>query len=81
MFNKLETPMDNNINVENGNLSAFCAILLGITTWLTPQNVEYGLKILVAIGSIVTAVMAVRYYYFATLEKKKLLEDDKKKSK
>lgn len=75
MFNKLETPMDNNINVENGHLSAFCAILLGITTWLTPQNVEYGLKILVAVGSIVTAVMAVRYYYFATLEKKKNLND------
>ena len=75
MFNKLETPMDNNINVENGNLSALCSVLLGIVTWFTPQNVEYGLKILVAIGSIVTAVMAVRYYYFATLEKKKSLDD------
>lgn len=78
MFNKLETPMDNNINVENGNVSAFFAIILGITTWLTPQNVEYGLKILVAIGSIVTAIMAVRYYYFATLEKKKSLNEKKR---
>lgn len=76
MFNKLETPMDNNINVENGNMSAFCSVLLGIVTWFTPQNVEYGLKILVAIGSIVTAVMAIRYYYFATKEKKRLLDDE-----
>jgi len=70
--------MDNNIKVENGNLSACCAILLGLTTWLTPQNVEYGLKILVAIGSIITAIMAVRYYYYATKEKKKILEDSKR---
>ena len=72
--------MDNNINVENGNLSAFCAIFLGITTWLTPQNVEYGLKIIVAIGSIVTAIMAIRYYAAATKEKKqslKNMEDEK----
>lgn len=70
--------MDNNTNLENGNLTAGMSILLGILTWATPENVEYGLKVLVAFGSISTAIMAVRYYYFATKEKKKRLSEKSK---
>lgn len=65
--------MSDNLNVENGHLSAVSSILLGIVTFATPENVEYSLRIAVAIGSLVTAIMAIRYYHFATKEKKKKL--------
>lgn len=74
--NKLETPMSDNVNVENGNASAATSIVLGIMTWLTPENAELGLKVLVAIGSIITAIMAIRYYYFATIHQKNKIKKD-----
>lgn len=67
--------MDNNIKVENGNLSALCSVTLAFVSWFTPENVEYALKFFVAIGSIGTAIMAVRYYYFATVEKKQQIKE------
>lgn len=73
--------MNDNVNVENGHVSAFCSLLLGIITWFTPENIEWTLRIIVAAGSILTAIVAVRYYSFAIKEKKlkiKQLKDEKK---
>lgn len=69
--------MSDNVHVENGNASAISSILLGIVTFTTPEGIEYWLKIAVGLGSLVTAIMAVRYYHFATLEKKKKLNERK----
>lgn len=65
----------------NGNNSLLLSILLGIFSWVTPQNVDIGLKIITALGAVVAAVFAARYHYYATKEKKesikKLMEDKK----
>lgn len=61
-------------NVHNGNLSAIISFILGGITFLTGDNFEYLLKILVMLGSITTAIMAIVYYYHAIREKKKSLD-------
>ena len=59
---------------ENGNLSLLGSILLGIISWFTPENVDLVLKIVTAIGAIVSAIFAARYYWYATKEKKATLK-------
>lgn len=56
----------NTNNSMNGDTSAIASIFLGIITWFSPGNIDLGIKILVGLGSIGTAIMAMRYYYFAT---------------
>ncbi len=68
-----------NHSLENGNQSFLISIILGILTWFTPDTVELGVKIVVGIGSIVTAIMACRYYYYSIKEKKQLIEEHKNK--
>lgn len=65
--------------VYNGNLSAITAITLSIWTFFTGSNVESLLRILMAVGSIVTAIMAITYYYLAIKEKRKSLKSIKDK--
>jgi len=58
---------------QNGNLSALASFTLGAITWLTSTDVELILRLLVGVGSVITAIMAIRYYYYAIVEKKKML--------
>lgn len=61
------------MNAQNGNLSAGTSFILGAITWFSHMDIEFAIRVLVGIGSIITAFMAVRYYYFAIVEKKKIL--------
>lgn len=59
---------------ENGNMSLLGSIFLGMISWLTPENIDIGLKVLTGIGAIVSAILACRYYWYATKEKKESLK-------
>jgi len=58
----------------NGNNSLLISIILGIFSWMTPENVDIGLKILTAAGAVTAAIFAVRYHIVATRVKNKELE-------
>lgn len=78
LYNKKFKKVNNN-NIINGDMSALSAILLGIVTWFTPENVENSVKILAGIGSIITAILAIRYYTLAIKEKKLQIKEKQKK--
>lgn len=59
---------------ENGHLSLCGSVFLGIISWFSPQNIDMGLKIITAIGALVSAILAARYYLYATKEKKEILK-------
>ena len=59
---------------ENGNISFFGAVLLGMFSWLTPGNIDLTLKILTAGGALAAAIFAVRYHWYATQDKKEILK-------
>jgi hypothetical protein len=63
---------------ENGNVSLMGTIFLGIISWLTPENIDLGLKVITGIGALVSAILAARYYWYATKEKKQSLKKMKK---
>lgn len=60
--------------VENGRLSLCGTVVLGILSWLTPQNIDIGLKVITGLGALVSAILAGRYYWYATKEKKENLK-------
>lgn len=67
--------------VESGHLTFFGSVILGAISWLTPENIDLGLKIVTGIGALVSGILAARYYWYATKEKKEKLrqlreEDD-----
>lgn len=64
--------MDNPSN--NGDNSLLISIILGVFSWMTPERVDVGLKILTALGAITAAVFAIRYHIAATRVKNKELE-------
>lgn len=55
------------------------SIILNIWSWLTPSNVDLGMKLIAAIFAIITSVAAYRYYTSGKrknqLEIKKILKD------
>jgi hypothetical protein len=59
---------------ENGNVSLLGTIFLGIISWMTPENIDLGLKIITGAGALVSAILAARYYWYATKEKKQSLK-------
>ncbi len=69
--------MDN--PAENGHVSFIGTIVLGVISWLTPENIDLGFKIITGIGAFVSAVLASRYYWYAAKEKKKALDDKSSK--
>ena len=60
-------------NGENGNISLFIGLLLGIFSFFI-NNIDIILKASVAIASIAAASMALRYHYYATKERKQQIE-------
>jgi hypothetical protein len=54
----------------NGNNSLLISILLGIFSWMTPEVVDIGVKIVTAAGAVIAAIFAARYHYYAAKEKK-----------
>lgn len=62
---------------ENGNVSLCGTIFLGIVSWLTPENIDLGLKVITGTGALVSAILAARYYWYATKEKKESLKRSK----
>lgn len=69
-----------NQSPEYANVSLFGTIFLGAVSWLTPETIDLGLKVVTGLGAVVSGVLAARYYWYATKEKKaalkKLQEDD-----
>jgi hypothetical protein len=63
-----------NNTAENGNISLCGTVFLGIVSWLTPENIDMGLKVITGIGALVSAILAARYYWYATKEKKEALK-------
>lgn len=75
--------MDNSAHI-HGNNSLVIAIILGIFSWLTPDRVDLGLRIITAIGAVTAAIFAARYHYYAAKEKKeriKRFQKDRKDDK
>lgn len=69
--------MNSNFNLEHGNFSFLTSVFLGILAFFG-DNMEIIIRILVAIGSVATAVMACRYYYYNTKEKKQQINRNKR---
>lgn len=65
--------MDN--PAENGHVSLFGTIFLGMVSWLTPENIDLGLKVVTGFGALISAVLASRYYWYAAKEKKENLKN------
>lgn len=59
--------------VESGNLTFFGSIILGAISWLTPENIDLGLKVVTGAGALISGILAARYYWYATKEKKEAL--------
>jgi hypothetical protein len=59
---------------DNGNNSLLLTIFLGIFSWVTPETMDIGLKIITATGAVVAAFFATRYHYYAAKEKKEQLK-------
>lgn len=72
-------------NHTNGNTSLFLSIILGVFSWITPDNIDVidlFIKILTFIGAMTAAVMATIYHYYALKEKKASLRSyEKEKNK
>lgn len=64
--------MDN--SAENGHLSFLGSILLGIVSWFSPENIDTTIKIITALGALVSGALAARYYWYATKEKKQSIK-------
>lgn len=62
--------------LENGHLSFIGSITLGTISWFTPDNIDMTLKVITALGAVISAIFATRYYWYATKEKKKRLKKD-----
>lgn len=60
-------------NIGNGHISAIMSVLLGFGAAFSPENIDNTIRIILAISSLATAIMAIRYYYYATKEKKHAL--------
>lgn len=63
-----------NETVENGHISLLGTIVLGIISWFTPENVDMTVKLITALGAVISAILAGRYYWYATKEKKENLK-------
>lgn len=63
--------MDN--SASNGNISFLGTVFLGLVSWLTPENIDIGFKVMTGIGAVTCSILGARYYYYATLEKKRKL--------
>jgi hypothetical protein len=63
-----------NNTAEKGNISLCGTLFLGIVSWLTPENIDMGLKVITGIGALVSAILAARYYWYATKEKKETIK-------
>lgn len=63
-----------NHSAESGNTSLLSSIVLGIISWLTPENIDMSVKIVTGLGALISAVLAARYYWYATKEKKESLK-------
>lgn len=72
----------NNPSAEYGNISLCGTIFLGIVSWLTPEKIDMGLKIITGLGALISAILAARYYWYATKEKKRSIKeyDDRDRS-
>ncbi len=60
----------------------FASGVLNIFTWMTPANVDVGMKVITGLGAVIASWAAWRYYRAATKEKKliiKKLEEEMKK--
>lgn len=72
-------------NHTNGNTSLFLTIILGVFSWITPDNIDIidlFIKILTFIGAMTAAVMATVFHYYALKEKKAALRSyEKEKDK
>ena len=64
--------------MENGHLSFFGSVFLGLISWLTPENIDLGLKVITGIGAVITGALAARYYWYAGKEKKESWKNRKK---
>lgn len=64
--------MDNQFST-NAHNSAFTSLVLGFITWITPEDVDIIIKVIVGLGSISTAIMACLFYYYGIKEKKAAL--------
>jgi len=58
----------------SGNNSLLISILLGMFSWMTPERVDIGLKIMTGLGALVAAIFAARYHYYAAKEKKERIK-------
>ncbi len=62
-----------NFNQGEGNLSFFLSVFLGIFAYFG-QNMDVIIRVVIALGSIATAIMACRYYYYSIREKKQQIK-------
>ena len=63
----------------NGNNSLLISIILGIFSWMTPDVIDIGIKIITAVGALIAAIFASRYHYYAAKEKKERIRRLKEK--
>lgn len=68
-----------NTNALYGHRSLIGSVFLGIVSWFTPENLDMTLKILTALGAVISAVAATRYYIIATREKQQQIKKNEKK--
>lgn len=61
--------MDNN-STNQGNNTLLITFMLGIFSWLTPERVDIGLKVITAVGAIVATIFTVRYHIIAAKREK-----------
>ncbi len=57
-----------------GNLFCMSVLILGSPTWLTPENVDTGLKIITGLAAATAAVFTARFQWYATKEKKERIK-------
>jgi len=67
-----------NESAENGHISLLGSVLLSIVSWFTPEHVDLTIRIITALGAVISAILAGRYYWYATKEKKQALKKIKK---
>lgn len=68
-----------NTNALYGHRSLIGFIVLGVISWFTPENLDMTLKIVTAIGAVISAIAATRYYIIATKEKQQQIKKNEGK--
>ncbi len=69
--------MNHHLDFEHGNFSFLASIFLGVLAFFG-EHMDTIIRVIVAIGSIATAIMACRYYYFSIKEKKQEIKRNNK---